>query len=60
MLAMPAQKPLPLGTKVKRYGTVAGIRSEGGDLGERYYFLIDKHGCIALMPAFIVEPLAIK
>ena len=23
--------------------------------GERYYWMKDKHGCVSMMPAFIVE-----
>lgn len=36
-------------------GEVVAIRSEGGPLGERYYFLIDKHGTVSFMPSETVE-----
>lgn len=47
--------PLSLGTKTA-FGKVVGIRTEGGPLGERYYFLKDKDGDISFMPYFSVEP----
>lgn len=44
---------LPLGTQTN-FGQVVGIRSEGGPLGERYYFLKRDH-LISFMPAIFVE-----
>lgn len=44
-------KPLPLGTKTA-WGIVEAV---GCISGERYYWLIDQHGSISMMPAFVVE-----
>lgn len=54
---IPRTAPLPIGTKTRR-GVVAGIRSEGGPLGERFYLLKCPGGVTALMPADLVEPKA--
>lgn len=45
-------EPLPLGTKTQ-WGIVEMIGRTGG---ERYYWMIDKHKCVSMIPAFIVEP----
>jgi hypothetical protein len=42
---------VPLGTKLKS-GKVEGVQSSGG---ERYYFLISETGCVAYMPADVIE-----
>jgi hypothetical protein len=42
---------LQLGTIIKPYGKIAAI----GWVGERYYWLISKHGTVSMMPAFIIE-----
>jgi hypothetical protein len=42
---------VPLGTKL-RSGKVEGVQSCGG---ERYYFLISETGCVAYMPASVIE-----
>lgn len=55
MIKPPLENPLPIGTKVKGYGEVVGVRAEGGEFGERYYFLKDKHGSISFMPASSIE-----
>lgn len=44
---------LPLGAKVPIYGTIEMI---GCLRGERYYWLINKHGVVSMMPDFIIEP----
>ena len=43
--------PLALGTKTE-WGTIDMIGTTGG---ERYYWMTDKHGCVSMIPAFIVE-----
>lgn len=43
---------LPIGQKTK-WGKIAMIRTIEG---ERYYFMIDKSGCVAMMPSDVVEP----
>lgn len=43
---------LPLGTRT-RWGSVDGIGIVGG---ERYYWILDKHGIVSMMPACAVEP----
>ena len=45
-------KPLNLGTKTK-WGKITAVGITGG---ERYYWMVDKHGCVAMMPASVVEP----
>ena len=40
----------PLGT-MTRWGRVVMV----GWVGERYYWMVDKHGSVAMMPADIVE-----
>lgn len=52
-LLIPDTPPLALGTKVKPWGTVEAVGITGG---ERYYWLIDKHGTVSMMPACVVEP----
>ncbi len=47
---IPKGKPLPLGTMTK-WGRIESV----GWVGERYYWMIDKHGCISMMPATDVE-----
>lgn len=47
-----ARPPVPLGTVVKPWGTAEAIASLHG---ERYYFLIDKHKVVSMMPADVVE-----
>jgi hypothetical protein len=42
---------IPLGTKTQ-WGNIAMVGFTGG---ERYYWMKDKHGCVSMMPAFIVE-----
>lgn len=49
--------PLPLGTKVPPYGTVQAVQWMSG---ERYYFLVNKRGDVAMLPACCVEPEATK
>ena len=41
-----------LGTKT-RWGKIAAV---GTTSGERYYWVVDKHGDVAMMPAIMVEP----
>lgn len=43
--------PLPLGTETE-WGTIEMIGLTGG---ERYYWMVDKDGCVAMIPAFMVE-----
>ena len=43
---------VPIGTKTQ-WGTVDAI----GFVGERYYWMIDKHGCVSMLPASVVESL---
>jgi len=52
MKSEPERAPLPIGTKVKPYGEIAAVCLTGG---ERYYMLVDKHGCVALMPSEVIE-----
>jgi len=54
--------PLPLGTVVKPYGKLVMIGTlpdtSGalfGSLAERYYWFKDRHGAIAMIPAYIIE-----
>ena len=49
---MLAMTYLPLGTIVKPYGRVAAVGTTGG---ERYYWLIDKHGTVSMIPAVEIE-----
>ena len=48
---MSTRPPIPLGTIVEPYGKVAQV----GWVGERYYWLIDEEGTIAMMPADVIE-----
>lgn len=43
---------LDVGKTVKPYGKIAAIMLTGG---ERYYFLIDKHGVVSMIPALVIE-----
>ena len=43
--------PLPIGTKTQ-WGKIEAIGITGG---ERYYWMVDKYGCVAMIPAFMVE-----
>jgi hypothetical protein len=45
-------KPLNIGIKTK-WGKITAVGITGG---ERYYWMVDKHGCVAMMPASVVEP----
>lgn len=45
--------PLPLGTMVPDYGRIDVVGWTGG---ERYYWLTGPNG-VAMVPAFIIEPL---
>ena len=45
------KKIIPIGTKTK-WGKIAAIRTIEG---ERYYFMVDKDGGVAMMPANVVE-----
>jgi hypothetical protein len=38
---------------VKPYGKIGAV---GLLQGERYYWLIDKHGTVSMMPADVIEP----
>jgi hypothetical protein len=49
--ALPTEPPLPLGTETA-YGRIETIGFIGG---ERYYWMIDKHGCVSMMPYFCVH-----
>jgi len=42
---------IPLGTKTK-WGTIEAVGLTGG---ERYYWMVDKFGGVAMIPAFMVE-----
>jgi hypothetical protein len=44
--------PLQLGTVVKPWGKIYAVGSLGG---ERYYWLIDKHDTVSMMPAMAIE-----
>jgi hypothetical protein len=44
-------QPLSIGTQIKPYGKVIAIAW----LGERYYFLSDERGSVAMMPATTIE-----
>lgn len=44
-------KIIPIGTKTF-WGTIKAVRF---DCGERYYFMVDKRGDVAMMPADVVE-----
>jgi hypothetical protein len=43
---------LLIGTEVKPYGIIKAVGWTGG---ERYYWFEDKHGSVAMMPAYIIE-----
>lgn len=43
--------PIPLGTETE-YGTVQAI---GRIEGERYYWMVDEHGTVSMIPDFMVE-----
>lgn len=43
--------PLPLGTKTQ-WGKIEMVGITGG---ERYYWMLDKHGGVSMIPASIVE-----
>lgn len=45
-------KPLNIGIKTE-WGKITAVGITGG---ERYYWMVDKHGCVAMMPASVVEP----
>ena len=47
---MKRRNPLLLGTKT-RWGKIVAV----GYVGERYYWMIDKHGTVSMMPAISVE-----
>ena len=42
---------LPLGTKTE-YGKIEMIGFVGG---ERYYWMVDRFGCVSMIPAFMLE-----
>lgn len=42
---------IPLGTETK-WGTIGAIGTTGG---ERYYWILDKDGGVAMLPASVVE-----
>lgn len=44
---------IPLGTVVEPYGRVGAV---GTIEGERYYWFVDDEDCVAMMPAFVIEP----
>lgn len=48
-------EPLPLGTEVKPYGKIEMIGSLDG---ERYYWLVNKDGSVAMMPSIVIEGVA--
>jgi len=43
--------PLPLGTQTQ-WGKIEMVGITGG---ERYYWMLDKHKCVSMIPAFMVE-----
>lgn len=43
---------LLIGTEVKPYGIIKAVGWTGG---ERYYWFEDKHGSVAMMPAYVIE-----
>jgi hypothetical protein len=43
---------LPLGAVIKPYGKIAAVGLTGG---ERYYWMIGKHGDVVMMPADVIE-----
>lgn len=43
---------IPLGVVVKPYGKVGAVMVISG---ERYYFLVDRRGGVAMMPADVIE-----
>lgn len=53
---MSAQLPLMPGTVVRYVGDTLEIVAVGW-VGERYYWLKDKHGAIAMLPGDLVESL---
>lgn len=46
--------PLLIDTPVPGYGKVSAV---GFTLGERYYWITDRAGSVAMLPASVVEPL---
>ena len=52
MLKMPTETGImSLGTQTD-FGIIVAV----GWVGERYYWLIDRHGVVSMMPACVVEP----
>lgn len=47
-----SEVPLRLGTETQ-WGAIGAVGLTGG---ERYYWMVDKHGSVAMMPACVVEP----
>ena len=43
--------PLALGTETE-WGTIGAVGITGG---ERYYWMVDKHEGVSMIPAFVVE-----
>jgi len=50
----PPGPPLPLGAKTQ-WGVITAVTYFGGQFGERYYFMVDKHGTVSMMPEGAVE-----
>lgn len=49
---LPLYPPLPLGSRVSPYGKVQAVGLTGG---ERYYWMVNDDGDVAMMPWFVVE-----
>lgn len=43
---------IPLDVVIEPWGRIAAIGVTGG---ERYYWFVDKDGCVSMIPAFMVE-----
>jgi hypothetical protein len=51
-MSTPARKPRRIGEIVLPFGVIGAV---GCIQGERYYWLVDKHGSVSMMPADVVE-----
>jgi hypothetical protein len=51
---VPDTPPLAIGTRTQ-WGRIQAVGVLGGRPRERYYWMIDKHGTVSMMPASVVE-----
>lgn len=48
-------KPVLPGNQISLHGITYTVGAVGVTQGERCYWLIDKHGTVSMLPAFIIE-----